>query len=245
MEINEEIMDTALDIINELLQNQEISKVKNTALYSQYINNAEVENITNKIAKKMGFEIYHMERTLNLCVMPENKVFGYTNEELRNKIKQFGTNDDVYLMYFIIVTLITCFYKESGFNTPRTYLRFDEFIDTINLKFENLITEELEEDSKNLQYNFVKIKNIWERLADAKEERVGVSKNDKISFVRRVLKFLEDDEKLIYFEEDTRDIYITTRFKSIVYFYFEYDKDNKNELMKYIYNLGGEENATY
>ena len=96
-----------------------------------------------------------------------------------------------------------------------------------------------------MQYNFVKIKNIWERLADAKEERVGVSKNDKISFVRRVLKFLEDDEKLIYFEEDTRDIYITTRFKSIVYFYFEYDKDNKNELMKYIYNLGGEENATY
>lgn len=244
MEISEEILNTALDIINELLQNQEISKMKNEALYNQYVNNAEVENVTNKIAEKMGFEIYHMERTLNLCVMPGNKAFGYTNEDLKNKIKQFNRNEDIYLMYFIIVTLITCFYKESGFNTPRTYLRFDEFIDTINLKFENLVTEELEENSKKMQYNFVMIKNIWDRLADAKEDRVGVSKNDKISFVRLVLKFLQD-EKLVIFDEDTRNIYITTRFKSIVYFYFEYDKENKNNLMEYIYRLGGEENATY
>lgn len=244
MEINEEIMNISLDIINELIQNQEISKIKNEALYNQYVNNAEVENVTNKIAEKMGFEIYHMERTLNLCVMIDNKSFGYTNEDLKNKIKQFNRNEDIYLMYFIIVTLITCFYKESGFNTPRTYLRFDEFIDTINLKFENLVTEELEENSKKMQYNFVMIKNIWDRLADAKEDRIGVSKNDKISFVRLVLKFLQD-EKLVIFDEDTRNIYITTRFKSIVYFYFEYDKSNKNNLMEYIYNLGGEENATY
>lgn len=244
MEIREEAMNIALEIINELLQNQEISKIKNMALYNEYVNNTEIENITNKIAEKMGFEIYHMERTLNLCVMPENKVFGYTNEDLKNRIKQFNRNEDIYLMYFVIVTLITCFYKESGFNTPRTYLRFDEFIETIHHKFENLIPEELEESSKKMQYNFVMIKNVWERLADAKEERVGVSKNDKISFVRLVLKFLQE-EKLVFYDENTRNIYITTRFKAIVYFYFEYDKNNKNNLMEYIYHLGGEENATY
>ncbi len=244
MEISEEAMNIALEIINELLQNQEISKIKNMALYNEYVNNTEIENITNKIAEKMGFEIYHMERTLNLCVMPENKVFGYTNEDLKNRIKQFNRNEDIYLMYFVIITLITCFYKESGFNTPRTYLRFDEFIETIHHKFENLILEELEESSKKMQYNFVMIKKVWERLADAKEERVGVSKNDKISFVRLVLKFLQE-EKLVFYDENTRNIYITTRFKSIVYFYFEYDKNNKNNLMGYIYQLGGEEDATY
>ena len=244
MEMNEEIMDIALDIINELLQNQEISKLKNTALYHQYISNTEVENLTNKIALKMGFEIYPMEKSLNLCVMPENKAFGYTNEDLKNRIKQFNKNEDIYLMYFIIVTLITCFYKESGFNTPRTYLKFSELMETIQVKFENLVKEEVEEESKNMKYNFVSIKNVWERLADAKEERVGVSKNDKISFVKLVLRFLQE-ENLIFFDETTRNIYITTRFKAIVYFYFEYDKANKNNLMEYIYHLGGEKDATY
>lgn len=244
MELNDETLDIAIEIINKLLQNQEITKTVNQELYHNYISNTEIENLTNKIAEKMGFEIYRFDNTLNLCVMVNNKTFGYTNEELKNKVKQLNKNEDIYLMYFIIVTLITCFYRESGFNTPRTYLRLDEFIETINLKFENLIKEDMEQVSKEKEYNFLDIKKVWQRLPDAREEIVGPGKNDKISFVKVVLNFLQD-EKLIVYDENGRNIYITTRFKSIIYFYFEYSKENKNQLLEYIYNLGGNENATY
>ena len=71
--------------------------------------------------------------------MLDNKVFGYTNEELKRKVKMLNKNEDIYLMYFIILTIITCFYRESGLNSPRSYLGLDELLETIKIKFESLI----------------------------------------------------------------------------------------------------------
>lgn len=244
MEIIEDNMDIALDIINVLMQNKEIKKAENPTLYQSYVNNGEIENLTNKIAKKMGFEIYRLDNTLNLCVMLDNKVFGYTNEELKRKVKMLNKNEDIYLMYFIILTIITCFYRESGLNSPRSYLGLDELLETIKIKFESLIKEDLEQISKEKEYNFRDIKKVWERLADAREEIASGGKNDKISFVKLVLNFMQE-ENLIFFDEERQIISITTRLKAIVYYYFEYSKENKNQLLEYVYELGGSENATY
>lgn len=244
MEIIEDNMDIALDIINVLMQNKEIKKAENPTLYQSYVNNGEIENLTNKIAKKMGFEIYRLDNTLNLCVMLDNKVFGYTNEELKRKVKMLNKNEDIYLMYFIILTIITCFYRESGLNSPRSYLGLDELLETIKIKFESLIKEDIEQISKEKEYNFRDIKKVWERLADAREEITSGGKNDKISFVKLVLNFMQE-ENLIFFDEERQIISITTRLKAIVYYYFEYSKENKNQLLEYVYELGGSENAAY
>jgi len=232
----EEIKDSlniALEIINTLLQNKEIKKSENTELYQQYVGNDEVESLCDMIAEKMGFNIYRLDNTLNLCVMIENKVFGYSNEDLKKKIKILNKNEDIYLMYFIILTIITCFYRESGLNSPRSYLGLDELIETINIKFQSLVKEDIEKISEENEYNF----------RDARED-INSGKNDKISFVKLVLNFMQE-ENLIFFDEERRIISITTRFKSIVYFYFEYSKENKNRLLEYVYELGGNENATY
>lgn len=244
MEIIEDNMDVALDIINVLMQNKEIKKAENPTLYQSYVNNGEIENLTNKIAKKMGFEIYRLDNTLNLCVMLDNKVFGYTNEELKRKVKMLNKNEDIYLMYFIILTIITCFYRESGLNSPRSYLGLDELLETIKIKFESLIKEDIEQISKEKEYNFRDIKKVWERLADAREEITSGGKNDKISFVKLVLNFMQE-ENLIFFDDERQIISITTRLKAIVYYYFEYSKENKNKLLEYVYELGGRENAAY
>ena len=108
MEMDENL-DVALEIINTLIQNKEISKEKNLSLYQKYVNSSEIGNLTDKIAEKMGFDIYRMDNTLNLCVMLDNKIFGYTNEELKKKIKMINKNEEIYLMYFIILTILTCF----------------------------------------------------------------------------------------------------------------------------------------
>ena len=241
---SEQNMDTALDIINALIQNKKITKTENTELYQSYINSSEIENLTNKIAEKMGFNIYRLDNTLNLCVMLENKVFGYTNEELKAKMKLLNKNEDIYLMYFIILTLIVCFYRESGLNSPRSYLNLEELIENVNIKMQSLVKEEIEQISKENAYNFVDIKKVWERLPDGREEINSIGKNDKISFVKLILKFMQE-EGLIYFDEERQIISITTRFKAIVYFYFENSKENKNKLLEFVYKLGGEENATY
>lgn len=244
MEILEENIDMALEIINTLLKNKEITKTDNALLYQSYTINSDVENLTNKIAEKMGFNIYRLDNTLNLCVMLDNKVFGYTNEDLKRKVKMLNKNEEIYLMYFIILTIITCFYKESSYNPPRSYLGLDELLDTIKIKFESLVKEDIESISKEKEYNFRDIKKVWERLSDGREEIVQGGKNDKISFVKLVLRFMKD-EKLIYFDEERQIISITTRLKAIVYFYFEYSKENKNKLLEYVYQLGGKEDATY
>ena len=243
MEMDENL-DVALEIINTLIQNKEISKEKNLSLYQKYVNSSEIGNLTDKIAEKMGFDIYRMDNTLNLCVMLDNKIFGYTNEELKKKIKMINKNEDIYLMYFIILTILTCFYRESGLNSPRSYLNLSELLETIEIKFQSLVKEDIEKTSKENEYNFVDIKNVWERLQDAREDIILGGKNDKISFVKLVLNFLEE-EKLINFNEERQIISITTRFKAIVYFYFENSKENKNKLLEYVYNLGGDENATH
>lgn len=80
-------------------------------------------------------------------------------------------------------------------------------------------------------------------MPDARED-INSGKKDKISFVKLVLNFMQE-ENLIFFDEERRIISITTRFKSIVYFYFEYSKENKNRLLEYVYELGGNESATY
>ena len=227
----EEIKDSlniALEIINTLLQNKEIKKSENTELYQQYVGNDEVESLCDMIAEKMGFNIYRLDNTLNLCVMIDNKLFFYSNEDL---------------MYFIILTIITCFYRESGLNSPRSYLGLEELIETINIKFQSLVKEDIEKISEENEYNFRDVKKVWERLPDARED-INSGKNDKISFVKLVLNFMQE-ENLIFFDEERRIISITTRFKSIVYFYFEYSKENKNRLLEYVYELGGSENATY
>ena len=236
-------LDIALEIINILIQNKEITKEKNIELYQKYTSLAEIENLTNQIAEKMGFEIYRMDNTLSLCVMLDNKVFGYTNEELKRKVKILNKNEDIYLMYFIILTIITCFYRESGLNSPRSYLNLNELLETIEIKFQSLVKEDIEKTSKENEYNFVDIKKVWERLQDAREDIVLGGKKDKISFVKLVINFLEE-EQLINFDEERQIISLTTRFKTIVYYYFN-SRENKNKLLEYVYNLGGEEDATY
>ena len=69
-----------------------------------YVGNDEVESLCDMIAEKMGFNIYRLDNTLNLCVMIENKVFGYSNEDLKKKIKILNKRKELH--YCRISTLM-------------------------------------------------------------------------------------------------------------------------------------------
>lgn len=231
-------LETTLELFNLLLAGEEISRSKNKELYEKFVYDTDVEELLVFIAEKNGLQIYRYNERLFICPGVENKVFGYTNDELKKRIPYISRNDELYLGYFIIMTLITMFYKESGMDTPINYVKYADLITEVSGKFEALIKlEDLEKISKDNQFNFADICKVWQKLPDAREDQPG-GKNDKVAFVKNICQFLQEEE-LIKIDEERKLIFPLDRFKAIVYNFFE-EKENKNVLFDFVYHLGGD-----
>lgn len=231
-----EILDSAFEIYNALLEGQDIGKTKNRDLYERYRYNPDVEEMVQYIAGRMGMDIYHYNDKLFLTPGTANRLFGYTNDELKRRISYINRNDELYLGYFIIMTLITMFYKESGIDTAVNYVGFSALVEEVSNRFHALIRmEDLEAVSHEYQFNFSDICKVWLRLADAREDMQQRGKNDKVSFVRNICYFLQE-EGLVVIDNDRNLIFPTDRFKAIVYYYYE-DRDNKNDILRFVNEL--------
>ena len=239
-----ETLEQALALFKALLSGEEVSKNKNKELYDQYIYHTDVEEVLQFMMDKLDLGLYRYNEKLYLCPSVENNIFGYTNEELKRKIPRIIRNDELYLCYFIIMTVITMYYKESAMDTPIAYIKFGDLVEAVTGKFESMITiQDIEKISEEKAFNFAEIAKVWQRLPDAREDFVTGGKNDKISFIRNVCNFLRD-EKLVIIDEDRNVLFPTDRFKAIIYNYFE-DRENKNDIFQFVYQLGGEQNASY
>ena len=100
-------LDKALDIVSKLITGENVSeRGENAALYQEYNNNAEVYDIVHMSLKKLNLNIYEYNNGLYVSAGDNNRVFGYSNEELRN-ILGLRVNKELYLAYFIIYNIIT------------------------------------------------------------------------------------------------------------------------------------------
>ena len=110
---------TALEIVSKLINGEEISRDEagSRALYQEYSENARVFDITSEICKNMNISLYEYDNSLYASPGENNKVFGYTNDDLKRVIG-VKLNKELYLCYFIIYNVITWFYKDS---TTRTF----------------------------------------------------------------------------------------------------------------------------
>ena len=78
-------LDKALDIVSKLITGENVSeRGENAALYQEYNNNAEVYDIVHMSLKKLNLNIYEYNNGLYVSAGDNNRVFGYSNEELRN-----------------------------------------------------------------------------------------------------------------------------------------------------------------
>ena len=99
-------LDKALDIVSKLITGENVSeRGANAALYQEYNNNAEVYDIVHMSLKKFNLNIYEYNNGLYVSAGDNNKVFGYSNEELRN-VLGLRVNKELYLAYFIIYNII-------------------------------------------------------------------------------------------------------------------------------------------
>ncbi|MEW6624059.1 MAG: DUF6063 family protein [Bacillota bacterium] len=230
-----EVLDDALAILKALLQGEEVSKSKNALLYERYRYSTDVEEMLFHIAGKLELQVYSGNDRLFICPEAGSRLFGWTNEELRDKISYISNNSELFTGYFIIMTLVTMFYREAYPDTPVVYIKISDLIENVSKRFETLLKmDDLEAVSQENQFDFVEICKVWQRLPDARE---GVSggKNDKVAFVENICRFL-DSEKLIVLDMNQRIIYPTERFKTIIWNYYE-DRDNRKDLLSLVKDL--------
>lgn len=231
-----DVLDEALAILKALLQGEEVSKNRNGLLYEKYRYRTDVEEMLNHIASKLELRVYSGNDKLFICPEVGSRLFGWTNEELRNKISYITTNNELFTGYFVIMTFITMFYKEAYPDTPIAYIKIGDLVEGVSQRIETLFNmEDLEVVSQENQFDFAEICRVWQRLPDAREGVAG-GKNDKVAFVENICKFLST-EKLIILDSNQKIIYPTERFKSIIWNYYE-DRDNRKDLLSFVKSLG-------
>ncbi len=230
-----EVLDDALEILKALLQGEEVSRSKNALLFEKYRYSTDVEEMLFHIAAKLELRVYSGNDRLFICPQAGSRLFGWTNEELRDKISYISTNSELFTGYFIIMTLITMFYREAYPDTPVAYLKLNDLVESVSKRFETLLQmEDLEEVSRENQFDFADICRVWQRLPDAREWVSG-GKNDKVAFVENICKFL-NNEKLIVLDPNQRIIYPTERFKTIIWHYYE-ERENRKDLLSFVNSL--------
>lgn len=222
----------ALDIMSKLIIGDEISRDnKDTAaLYEAYTDNSEVYDITNMICKNMNLTLYEYEDSIFASAGENNRVFGYSNDELKREIG-VKLNRELYLCYFIIYNVITWFYNDTGSYTFNEYVKLEDLINTVDSMLSGTISNLQVMDMSEIEQNsFKSIALTWEELPMAVNEEAGVraARGSKIGFVKMTLNFLLKQELVI--ENDGR-YYPKKQFKALVENYFEDYKGRLYDIM--------------
>ncbi len=216
-------LDRALDVMTGLLNGEEIrgDKGGNIALYEEYMNNPEVYQIVRQMVKKMNLNLYEYGGGLYLTAGDNNRVFGYTNEELR-KLLGVRLNRELFLCYFIIYIVMTRFYTDSGTYNFVEYIKADDVIQGVTealsyvtASLHVLVDDEVSEES------FQMMARIWGDMpVMSGDDQLSLrsSRNSQAGYVKRVLNFLVEQELLI--EADGR-YYPKDRLRAVTENYFE------------------------
>lgn len=215
-------LDRAMDIVSRLITGEEVAeKGANSSLYQEYSTNAEVYELVHTMLRKFNLNIYEYHDGLYVSAGESNKVFGYTNEELK---KEMGlkVNKELYLAYFIIYNMIMEFYSDTASSTYAEFVQTEDIIKNVDRttagildKKQGLILDEIEENS------FKQIALSWDELPVATvEENSGLraARNSKSGFVKTVFNFCVSQGLL--FESQGR-FYPTDRLKSLIENYFD------------------------
>ncbi len=225
-------LDKALDIVSHLLMGEEIASKGNYAgLYEEYSHNSEVYNILMQILKKLDLRLYEYNNTLFTSAGSNNKVFGFTNEELK-KMMGLKVNKELFMTYLITYCMLTEFYKDSSSSTYLEYLKIEDVIKSVDGVLIGIINTEQEFNMERAEVNsFKELALLWDDLPIVSiEDKNGIraAKNSKSGFVKITFNFLVNQGLFIQAEET---YYPTDRFKAIAENYFEENKGNLYEIL--------------
>lgn len=225
-------LDRALDITSKLIMGEDISKQANIALYEEYNTNGQVYTFVHAILKKMNLDIYEYNYALYVSPGENNRIFGYSNEELRRELG-LKVNKELFLCYYIIYNIIMEFYTDTATYNYVEFVKIEDVIATVDGSVgsivdlsKGIITDEVEENS------FKQVALLWHDLQAVSVEDlsdVRAARNSKSGYVKIVFNFLENQR---LFTQVEGRYYATDRFKALIENYFDNYKGRIYEILK-------------
>lgn len=235
-------LEKAMDIVSALMMGEAVSqKGDNAMLYNEYSHNSQVYDMTMEIFKKLDINLYEYNEALFISAGSNNRVFGYSNEELK-RVMGLRLNKELFLVYFIMYTIITEFYKDSSAATYLEYVRIEDVIRSVGASLDRLVNHmEAFEGEETEEESFKALALLWDELpvisADDKND-IRAAKNSRSGYVKLTFNFLMTQN---IFTEVQERYYPTDRFRAIAENYFE---NNAGRLHKIINGTQEENNAT-
>ncbi len=225
--MNDKSLNKALEIVGTLMKGEQIEK----STYEEYTSNGEIYDAVALICKNFNLDIYEYNYGLYLSAGYNNRLFGYSNEELKKYIG-IKQNRELYLCYFITYAIITCFYRDSAGYTYVEYVKNEDVIKTVDTLLKSVTSKlsvvslnEAEEDS------FKALALLWEDLPMVvnEETTLRAARGSKMGFVKLTFNFLSSQELLV---ENQGRYYPSERFKALIENYFDEYKGRLYEIMK-------------
>lgn len=215
-------LEKAADIYAKLITGEEIKRGgANGNLYDDYYGNAEVYEIVGVFLKKLNLNIYEYKESLFLSAGEGNRVFGYTNEELK-KIMGLRYNKELYLCYFIMYQMLLSFYSDSASYQFKEFIKLEDIMDEVSKALsvftKDIAIYDMDEETKE---SFRALAVLWDELPASTGEdqsEIRASRASKASIVKLTCNFLVGEN---LFVEVNKRYYPTERFKAIVEHYFE------------------------
>ncbi len=233
-------LDRALEIVSALITGNEVKRNgENAKLYEEFALGTEVYDQVVTILKKLNIDLYEYNDGIYITAGDNNRVFGYTNEELKKEIG-IKLNRELYLCYFIIYNIMSCFYKDSGSRVYIDYVKSETVIAAVDASLSGVIRRLKELSLDEVEENsFKELAMVWEDMPLVQTEDVSVraSRGSKTGFVKLVFNFLVSQELLL--ESEAR-YYPKDRFRALMEQYFDDNKGRLYEIMK-----GEKEDAAY
>lgn len=231
--MEEKVLSKAMDIFSMLMSGEEIAKNRpaTSELYQIYYSNAEVYDLVTKLLARLNMSVYEYNETLFVTAGEGNKVFGYTNDDLK-RIMGLRKNRELYLVYFIMYQALLFFYTDSATYQVRDYLRLEELLDAVSHAADRIVKEnEVFNQISREQEGFRSVALLWHELplmVNEDKDRNKASRGSRLGFVKLTMNFLQG-EKLFLTAEDR--FYPTDRFRALAEGYFEDDKGRIRQLL--------------
>ena len=229
----EKSMEKALDIYSALISGKKVSAddKETSELYSAFYSDSEVYDTVTGLLDRLNLKMYEYGDSIFITAGTGNKVFGYTNDDLKRMLG-LRLNRELYLVFFIIYETLLQFYKNSDSYQIKDYVRVDELIEVVGkeLKRVSSFDESYSQDDIN-DGSMKAVALLWDSLPpmiSEDKDRNKASRGSHMGFVKLASNLLSSEG--IFTVVDDR-LYPTDRFHAIAENYFE---DNGSAIYKFL-----------
>lgn len=202
----------------------EAAEGKNSGLYEAYHESAEVSDALELMLHQLNLKVYEYNTAMYLSVGEKNRVFGYTNEDLK-RLLSLRLNKELYLCYYLIYQAAAAFYQDSATYNYTEYIKLPDLVSATDhalsaeiLSLHRFTNEKAEEQS------FQALAESWDELpVIANEDTQGIraGRSSKSGYAKLVLNFLVSQG---LFTEASERYYPTNRMHALIRRYFEEEK---------------------